>query len=193
MASMDIVERVQRLLRRPAVEWEVIDAEPHTVPELFTRYVMPLAAIPPVCAFLGYSVIGISNARLPLSYGVTHFVLSYGLSIFSVYVLALAIDGLAQPFGGRKNFVQAMKVSAFAPTAAWLAGAFSLVPWVSILSLAGAVYSLYLLYLALPRLMKVPEQQALGYTTVVMLVALVVTVAATALPYLAIPPSMRGF
>ena len=66
-------------------------------------------------------------------------------------------------------------------------------PWVSILSLAGAVYSLYLLYLALPKLMKVPEQQALAYATVVMLVALVVTVAATALPYLAIPPSMRGF
>jgi len=39
----------------------------------------------------------------------------------------------------------------------------------------------------------VPEQQALGYTTVLMLVALVVTVAATFLPYLAIPPSMRGF
>ena len=149
MPSMDIVERVQRLLRQPAVEWEVIDAEPHTVPELFTRYVMPLAAIPPVCAFLGYSVIGISNARLPLSYGVTHFVLSYGLSIFSVYVLALAIDGLAQPFGGQRNFLQAMKVSAFAPTAAWLAGAFSLVPWVSILSLVGGVYSLYLLYLAI--------------------------------------------
>ena len=68
MASMDIVERVQRLLRRPATEWDVIDTEPHTVPGLFTRYVMPLAAIPPVCAFLGYSVIGISNARLPLSY-----------------------------------------------------------------------------------------------------------------------------
>lgn len=190
---MDIVDRVQRLLRHPAAEWEVIDTEPQSVTALYTRYVMLLAAIPPVCAFLGYSVIGISNARLPLSYGVTHFVLSYGLSIFSVYVLALAVDGLAEPFGGQRNFVQAMKVSAFAPTAAWLAGAFSLVPWVSILSLVGGLYSLYLLYLALPRLMKVPESQAIGYQTVLMLVALVVTVAATALPYLAIPPSMRGF
>ena len=44
-----------------------------------------------------------------------------------------------------KNFDNALKVSAYAPTAAWLAGVFRSIPVLGILSILG-LYSLYLLY-----------------------------------------------
>src|SRR3954470_5102228 len=60
-AAMNVVERAKNLLLQPKVEWPVIDAEPHTVQGLYTQYIMILAAIGPVAAFIGYSLIGISG------------------------------------------------------------------------------------------------------------------------------------
>ena len=45
-------------------------------------------------------------------------VLSYLLMVGSVYLLALVVDALAPTFGTQKNFPQALKLAAFAPTAA---------------------------------------------------------------------------
>ena len=42
-----------------------------------------------------------------------------------------------------------------------------------ILALIGALYGLYLLYLGLPRLMRVSEDKAIGYTVVVVVVQIV--------------------
>ena len=190
---MNLVERAQRLLFTPRTEWEVIDTEPHTVQGLFTGYVMVLAAIPAVCNFLGYCVVGLGGVRLPMSYGVTLLVTGYAMGLATVYLLALAIDALAPHFGSRRNFAQALKVSAFAPTAAWVAGVFQAAPYISIFSLVGALYSVYLLYIGLPRLMKPGDGQAMGYLVVVIIAALVLTVFAAALQFLAIPPALRGF
>jgi|CXWL01.1.fsa_nt_gi hypothetical protein len=190
---MNIVERVQNMLLHPKSEWEAIDSETCTVQGLFTGYVMLLAAIPAVSNFIGYSVVGTNNSPMPMSYGVTLLVITYVMGLASVYVLALAIDGLAHSFGGQKNFLQAMKLAAFAPTAAWIAGVVKVLPWVAILSGLGALYSLYALYLGLPLLMKVPEDQAIGYLAVVLLLAIVMGVTIAGLQFLAIPPPLRGF
>ena len=180
---MDIVERVQKLLLTPKSEWEAIEAEPATLHGIFTNYVMILAAIPAVSNFIGYSVIGIAQVRVPMSHGVTQMVLTYALTLAFVYLLAILICSLAGPFGGQKNFLMALKVAAFAPTAAWLA----------ILSIVGGLYSLYLLYLGLPMLMKTPESQSIAYIAVVALITIVLTVIIATMQFLAIPPLMRGF
>ena len=49
------------------------------------------------------------------------------------------------------------------------------VPGLRLLGILG-LYSLYLLFLGLPALMKAPEDKALGYTAVVMICALVLFV-----------------
>jgi hypothetical protein len=190
---MDIVERVQKLLLTPKSEWEAIEAEPATLHGIFTNYVMILAAIPAVSNFIGYSVIGIAEVRVPMSYGVTQMVLTYVLTLAFVYLLAILICSLAGPFGGQKNFLMALKVAAFAPTAAWLAGVFKIVPWLAILSLVGGLYSLYLLYVGLPMLMKTPESQSIAYIAVVALIIIVLTVIIATMQFLTIPPLMRGF
>ncbi len=193
---MNLVDRAKNILLKPKQEWAVISAEPHTVQGLYTGYVMILAAIPAVAAFIGFSLIGVStfmgSYRWPITSGITHMILQYVLNLGWVYVLALIIDALAPNFGGEKNFMQALKVSAFSPTAMWLAGIFSIIPALAILGILG-LYSLYLLYTGLPLLMKTPEDKAVPYTVVVIIIAIVLGLIVGALSALVVPSPMRGF
>ena len=194
---MNLVERVKKLLLTPSEEWSVIKGETHTVVDLYTKYVMILSAIPAVGWFIGFSVIGYRGMgpayRIPISAGLANLVLSYLLGLASVYVMALVIDALAPKFGGEKNFMQALKVSAFFPTAWWLGGAFYILPALAVLAILGGLYSLWLLYSGLAPLMDVPEQNTVPYTVVVLLVAVVLMVVMAIVAGLAIPSTTRGF
>lgn len=193
---MNLVDRAKNILLQPKSEWQVISAEPHTVQGLYTGYVMILAAIPAIASFIGYSLIGVSSFmgayRWPVTSGIAHMILQYVLNLGWVYVLALIIDALAPNFGGEKNFMQALKVSAFSPTAMWLAGIFSIIPVLGILGILG-LYSLYLLYTGLPVLMKTPPEKAMGFTVVVIVIAIVLGLIVGALSALVVPGPMRGF
>ncbi len=172
---MNIVERVKRILLSPQTEWEVIDPEPTTPAELYTRYIVPLAAIGPVAQLIGYSVFGFMGYRVPIGTAITYALATYIMTLIGTYVLALIIDALAPTFGGKRSQIQALKVAAYSSTAAWVAGIFALLPVLSVLSIVG-LYSLYLLYLGLPALMKAPKEKAIGYTVVVIIAAIVIFV-----------------
>jgi hypothetical protein len=188
---LNIVERAKKLILQPKQEWEVIAAEPHTVQDLYTGYVMVLAAIPAVCYFIGFSIIGMGY-RVPIANGVAHMISQYVLSLGLIYVFAILIDALSPHFGGEKNFIQSFKLAAFAPTAAWLAGIFYIIPALSILGLLG-LYSLYLLYTGVPVLKRVSEDKAVPFVAIILIAAIVLGVLVNALAALMIPTSVRGF
>jgi hypothetical protein len=174
---MALVDRVKNILLTPKTEWEVIDAEPTTVADLYKGYIIPLAAIGPVAQAIGFSVFGmrlpfLGTYRTPVVTAVTQAVVTFVLTLVMVYVLSLIIDKLAPTFAGTSNSIQALKVAAYSYTASWVVGIFMLVPALSFLALLG-VYSLYLLYLGLPVLMKSPAEKALSYTAVVIIAAIV--------------------
>jgi hypothetical protein len=174
---MALVDRVKNILLKPKPEWDVIDAEPATVADLYKGYIIPLAAIGPVAQAIGSSVFGytmpfLGTYRVPLGSAITGAIVTYVLTLVGVYVLALIIDALAPSFNGTKNQIQALKVAAYSSTASWVAGIFALIPGVRFLSILG-LYSLYLLYLGLPVLMRSPREKALGYTVVVIIAAIV--------------------
>jgi hypothetical protein len=175
---MALIDRVKRILLAPKEEWPVIDAEQASVGSLYTGYILPLAAIGPVASIIGWSVFGmklpfVGSYRMPIGFGVRNAVVVYVLGLIGVFVLGLIIDALAPTFGGQKNQIQGLKVAAYSYTAAWVGGIFSLIPALAILGLLASLYSLYLLYLGLPVLMKAPQEKAIGYTVVVIIVAIV--------------------
>jgi hypothetical protein len=111
--------------------------------------------------------------RVSFGSALVQSVLIFGLMLGGVYVVALIIDALAPTFGAQRSKSQALKLAAYASTASWLGGIFSLFPVLSALNLVAALYSLYLLYLGLPILMRVPEDRTIGYMAVVVLSAIV--------------------
>jgi hypothetical protein len=192
---MNLVDRVKRILLSPKTEWEVIDAEPATLAELYTRYIMPLAAIGPLAQLIGYSVFGISvpfigTYRVPIGTAITQALVTYILTLAGTYVLALIIDALAPTFNGQRSQIQSLKLAAYSLTASWVAGIFALIPGLRILTLLG-IYSLYLLYLGLPVLMKTPREKAASYTAVVILAAIVlsIVIGAVASVFMRVPAS----
>lgn len=176
-AGNGLVDRVKGILLAPKVEWPRIDAEPTTLADIYKSHVIPLAAIGPVATLVGgqlfgYGTFGIVYRPTFLS-AIATAIVGYVLTLVMVYVLSLVIDGLAPQFGGVKNKLSAFKVAAYGATAAWVAGIFGLIPALGIIGLIGGLYSLYLIYLGLPVLMKAPEDKAVGYTGVVILVMII--------------------
>lgn len=172
-----VIERAKDILLKPKETWPVIAAEPATTQSIYIPYVVLLAAIGPVAQFLGgqlfgFTVLGVTY-HPPLGGALLSAILSYGLTLAVVFVLALVIDGLAPNFGGQKDQVQALKVAAYSATAGWVGGIFGLLPALSAIGILFGLYGLYLLYLGLPVLMKVPQDKASGYTVIVVIVAIV--------------------
>lgn len=172
-----IVERAKNILLKPKETWPVIAAEPATTQSIYVPYVMLLAAIGPLASFIGGQVFGITvfgvTYHPPLAGALVSAIVSYGLSLATIFILALVIDGIAPNFGGEKNQVQALKVAAYSATAGWVGGIFGILPALAVIGLLFALYGLYLLYLGLPVLMKVPQDKALVYTVVVVVVYIV--------------------
>ena len=172
---MNLVDRAKKIILTPQAEWEVINQEPTSTSQLYTQYIVLLAAIGPVAMFLGGSFLGFGFFSL---YGIVHSlvaaVFSYVLGLVGVFLVALVIDALAPSFGAQKNQLQALKVAAYSFTPAWLAGIFHLVPLLGILGLLAFAYTVYLMYLGLPVLMKTTKEKAVGYTAVVFVCAFVI-------------------
>jgi hypothetical protein len=172
-----LMARAKNIILQPRSEWPVIDGESATVQSLYMGYIIPLAAIGPLASTIGVVLFGVpipfaGTLHVPLVQAITSGIVRYVLALAMVYVLAMIVDALAPTFGGTKNMVQALKVCAYASTAGWLAGIFTIIPLLGILGLLG-LYSLYLIYLGLPVLMKVPEDKALGYTITVIVCTIV--------------------
>ncbi len=175
-----LIERIKLILTSPKTEWETIGSEQTSIKELYLGYILILAAITPIVSFLKLSIFGIhipfmGTYHLGIGQGLSNMVLNYIFILAGVYVMALIVDMLAPSFGGSKNQLQALKVVAYAYTAAWIAGVLQLIPWIGIpLLLLGSLYSIYLLYLGLPVTMKCPPEKSLGYTAVSIIVAIVI-------------------
>jgi len=175
-----VIQRARSLLVSPRTEWPVIAAEPATVTDLYREYIAIMAAIPPLCEFvkvslLGYAWHGFRVYRRGIGAGLADAIVEYVIALIAVYVLAVIIESLASNFGGQPNRVQALKVAGYSYTASWVAGLAQILPGLyGLFALAGVIYSVFLLYLGLPSAMKVPPEQAGGYTAVIAIIALVV-------------------
>jgi len=169
MQISNLIGRAKSILLTPRAEWQVIAAETDTIRGIYTGYIMILAAIPAVKLLLSARFLGVSILPIVIT--------TYVLSLAGTFLVALIVDALAPTFGGQKDRVQALKVVAYAYTAAWVAAIIGIVPGLGLLSaLAGMIYGLYLLYLGLPFTMKCPAEKSLGYTVVTVIVAIVVSI-----------------
>jgi hypothetical protein len=163
----DILGRVQRLLLSPGAEWDAISGESANMGDIYKNYVLPLVVFSAVAGAVGTFMLGLN-----VGFVLRSLLVAVIVGAASVYLFALIIDALAPTFGGQKNAGQALKVAAYAPTAAWVASVFNIIPASRIFLLLG-LYSLYLLYVGLPKLMHCPEDKALVYTIVIFVCAFV--------------------
>ena len=173
---MSLVDRVRNICLTPSTEWPVIEQESVAPVDLVTTYVAPLAAIGAVCGFIGSVLLSsmLPFAGMGLFAGLTVAVMGFAISILMCFLLAFIINALAPTFGGRQDFNQAFKVTAYSYTPSFVAGVAGLIPILGgFVGFLAALYSLYVLYLGLPVLMKSAREKTAAYVIVIVVCAIV--------------------
>jgi hypothetical protein len=174
---MSIVDRAKNICLTPNTEWPVIAGETTQTGSLITGYVLPLAAIGAVAGFIGQSIIGLPFVgRVSMAAGLTGAVLAVVMAVVGCLIVGFVINALAPTFGGQKDQTQALKVAVYSYTPAWIMAVLNILPMLGILAILGGLYGIYLLYLGLPKLMKCPEDKAIGYTAVTVICAIVISI-----------------
>ena len=194
---MKLIDRVKNILLAPKTEWDVVAGEPTPPPALITGYVLPLAAIAALATFIGQVFIGVSmpfvgTVKYGFVAGLVGLVLGLVMAVVMVFVIGLIADALAPSFGGQKNMHQAVKVAAYSFTPVWVVGILNIIPALALLGLLAAIYAVYLMYLGLPRLMKAPEDKAVGYTAVVVIASIVLWMIVAGITAVAMTPFLAA-
>ncbi len=177
---MDLKTRIQGILLRPKEEWLIIKDETIPLSELFTSYVIILAAIPAAAQFFGYGIVGfrlpfVGWHRLGIGTALFRAVLAYVFSLATVFVLGIVINALASSFSSTPNLDNAMKLAVYSMTPAWVAGALHIVYFLSPLVILASLYGIYILYLGLVTpLMNTPKDKVASYLIVSFVIAVVV-------------------
>lgn len=170
-APASLVDRVKNILITPKTEWQRIAAEPNTVSGLFTGYAMILAAIPLIAGIIGSlafatSVGGITY-RPPMAMIIVMGVVGYIIQIAVVYVMGLIINALSPGFTGTTDKLSAFKLSVYCTTPVWVAGILSIFPPLAPLALLSYLYVIFLIYLGVGPVLKIPEDKSVVVTLVI--------------------------
>jgi hypothetical protein len=168
---MNIVARAKNIILSPNTEWPVIAAEPTTVKDLYNNYIMVLTAIGPICSLIALLLFA---GGLGLGPGLIGAILIYAINLAATYVVALIAQFLAPQFGGRGDFVAALKLVAYSYTPAWVGGFFDLIPALAIIGFLLALYGFYLIYVGATPVMNVPQERAVIFTIVLVIAVIIV-------------------
>ncbi|MES1199419.1 MAG: Yip1 family protein [Pseudomonadota bacterium] len=175
-----LIERAKNILLKPTTEWDRIAGETTDVAKLYTGYVIPLAGLAALCMAIGLILFGYSTffgaVHVSPIGALTGAIFRFVMSLVGVYLLALVINLLASSFGSQKDQMQALKLSAYSATASFVASVLLLLPALSMLVALAGIYSLVLLYLGLPRLMKTPEDKRVPYFASIIGVCIAISV-----------------
>ncbi|MFC3679076.1 Yip1 family protein [Bacterioplanoides pacificum] len=169
------------LLYHPREEWDAIRKEgaPSLV-QVFVRYALLLALIPPVSLFIGstqmgWSVAGGDVVKLSTESAVPIAIAFYFALLVGIAFVAYCMYWMERTFGVTASFERCLIFTVYTSTPMFLAGFIGLVPilWLDFfVVLAAVAYSVYLLYSGIPIFMDIPEERGFIFASSVLTVGL---------------------
>lgn len=176
---MTIFERVREVILNPRVAWQIVKEEKIEVKQLFVNYAAPLALIPAVSSLIGLTLIGVrlpagNVVRPPFFEALIAGVVGYIFHLAGLLIGGWMVKLLAPVFSSKSDYTLAMKVAVYSMTPFWLAGIFSALPGLGILSVLG-LYGIYLLVLGLPVILETPSDKVIWYALLILIAASVVS------------------
>ena len=164
-------------------EWIQIRDKKISVAECFYKYILTLAAIPAISAFIGVAVIGwdIGDRNFKFTFESTiPLVIGFYLAcILGVAIIGNAIHWMAKTYGTNKDLSTCMLLAITTLSPIFISGIFASIPipWVIFLtSLFGLAYGIYLLYTGLPIVMGINQEKGFLFASAVLTIGLVTIV-----------------
>ena len=176
------ISRALSLLLTPGQAWDRIAEAPAEPRALFQRYAAVLAAVPAICSIFGVLVFGFNIANIGVHMSVVGLILGavvgYVLTLAMMWALGAFVDLTAPAFGGMRGRQAALNLVVYAATASWVGGLAEIYPSLGIpVGILAGLYSLYALYLGLPKMMGIPEERRLTAFAAVLIAILLLAVA----------------
>lgn len=166
---MNIFDRIKNILMAPKSEFPTLKAESIDVVGLYKQYLIYIAALPAIGTIISFGTYFGFGYRFKMA------IISYIVMLVSFYISAFIIDALAPSFNSTKNQTNALKLVGYASTPSMVGQFFAFLPGIGwLLSLIGAIYSIYLFYLGLPVFMDTPQEKTIFYMVVAFVVSFVV-------------------
>jgi hypothetical protein len=174
------------LFTHPDQEWDDIRREHARPTRVYVTYVVLLAAIAPICAYVSTAYFGwtVGNDRLIKLTEISAAqlsILTYAAMLVGVFALGYAINWMARTYGAHEepDAANGIALAAYSCTPLFLAG-FALLypePWFNaIVFTAAAAYGAWLMYDGLPIVMGIEKERAVMYGGALLTVALVILV-----------------
>ncbi|HEY0326003.1 MAG TPA: Yip1 family protein [Allosphingosinicella sp.] len=188
---MNLVQRAININTQPRPEWAQIAAEPGDTGRLILGYALPLALLPFVGTLLGGLIFA---GALGFTFVLVTAALSLAISLGILILMGIIAGALAPSFDGRNTNNAALKLLVYASTPVWLAGFFGgFIPILGFLIvLVGYGYAAYLMYLGSMTVLGIPQQKAVGYTAVVIIIWFLLGAIVTGLIVTAVAVAILG-
>ena len=172
------------LLTRPHLAWTAISQDEERNSANYLPYLLLFSLLPAVCLFIGthwvgWSLVDEERIRLEVASALQLSGLLYLATLVGVFIMGYLLRYMSRTFEARPTFNQCIGFIAYACTPFFIAGIAALYPtrWlaISVLLLACA-HAAYLIYVGLPRFMRIDNQQGFLYASSMIGVGLLVIV-----------------
>lgn len=166
-----IVDRCKQMLLDPKGTWVVIKAESKSIKDIYSSFLIPVAAVSAICPVIGGVVFG----KLPLISGlISHFV-SFVIGLVMTYVMGMVVKTLAPRFGGNATDVDAFKLMAYTSSVNLVGSMLGIVPPLMLLGILFSLYSIYVLWVGITPMVGVPEGRRIPFIVVIAVIVLVIS------------------
>ncbi|ACE84633.1 Yip1 family protein [Cellvibrio japonicus] len=187
-----MISHVAGLFTHPLQEWKEIRDTPETLTHLYLAHILFLAAIPPVCMYIGTTQVGWrvgtgSTVMLTESSALIMSVLMYLALLVGVAVMGAFIDWMSRTYDSSPGLTRSIVFCAYAATPLFIAGLCALYPNVILFMLVGIgaiFYTVYLLYAGVPIFMGISDEEGFVYASSILTVGLVMLVSLLAITVL---------
>ena len=175
---MSLPRRVGRLLTDPGHEWPAIAREETDPGTLYRTHIAILAAIPALSILTGLTLSGGRYlGAAGIATAVTAAMVSYAMALVLPFATSIALAAFAPRFKSDGSMTDALKLTAYALTPFWLAGACYLFVALSRLIVIGGLYAVYLIFVGLSPVMGTPLEQRVPFTLVAVITMVVLNIA----------------
>lgn len=168
----------------PNQTWPKIAESEFTIPQLYTRFIIWMAAIPPVAAYIGtvYSgwQVGIGEpVRLTTKSALLLSSMAYLAILVGVYILGRFVHWIAKTYGSEVTLNRALALVAYSGAPLFLVSICSVYPvlWLNTLfTLVGAAMAIRILFVGTPIMMGVNDEKGILLANSILTVGMVMLV-----------------
>lgn len=173
-----------KLLTQPDDAWVAIRSEEEQHPRQYLPHLLLWTLLPSLCLFIGATWTGWSLAdservRLSAASALQLSVLLYLATLFGTWLMGVFVRWMSRSFEARPTLNQCIGFAAYTATPYFLAGLVALYPnrWLAAITLLlASAYASYLLFVGLPKFMRLNQDRGLPYAASVCGVGLLVLV-----------------